>query len=366
MDTSNPRKGLGEFHGFVLPLTVGHLGMGNIVDSGFGYAQPQQQQNNSGKPPPAKTSVIASLPIVTITADDLLEEANKECAVCLDDQSLGKRACKLPCGHLFHKQCVASWLEKHCTCPVCRFELETDDATYEAQRQQRMKSRKLRMRLDELQSKRVTELIELCRSFNIGTADCLDKKEIVDKLCKSGRIIITAGVPVMEMSSAEFSSKSVAQLKHLLLSFGISTEGVLEKEELRQRLLSSERIILVESKNLEEDATIPVVVPSSENNGTVTYASTGLPSSSLSFPQSPVQRNEESKMSSVSSLSKSTIRNMGLGELRDLCTRNGINISDCVDKWDVVDRIIASPRISIVNESGSRDVSSPHDQDTRT
>lgn len=346
---------------------LGHLGMGNIVDSGFGNAQSQQQQNNSNKPPPAKASVIASLPVVTITADDLLEEANKECAVCLDDQLLGKRACKLPCGHLFHKPCVASWLEKHCTCPVCRFELETDDATYEAQRQQRMKSRKLRMRLDELQSKRVSELKELCRSFNISTADCLDKKEIVDKLCKSGKIVITAGVPVMEMSGSEFSSQSVAQLKHLLLSFGISTEGALEKEELRQRLLSSERIILVESNVestvLEED-TIPITMPSSSTNSTTSPVSE-LPTLPPAQFSQYTQRKEEVK-SSVSSISESTIRNMGLGELRELCARFGVNISDCVDKWDVVDRILASPRVSTANDNKGSSDHSPANLDSST
>ena len=46
--------------------------------------------------------------------------------ITTEEQQLGAYACKLPCGHLFHKECVVGWLEKNCTCPVCRFELETD------------------------------------------------------------------------------------------------------------------------------------------------------------------------------------------------------------------------------------------------
>lgn len=105
--------------------------------------------------PPAGRNTLSSLPVVIVTADDLLEESNKECIVCLEEQKLGAQACKLPCGHLFHKQCITEWLIKHCTCPVCRFELETDDPDFEKGRRKRMKSRKLRLRLDELKGKSI-------------------------------------------------------------------------------------------------------------------------------------------------------------------------------------------------------------------
>lgn len=39
--------------------------------------------------PPASSRQIASLPIVTITIDDLQEQSNKECLICLEEQKLG-------------------------------------------------------------------------------------------------------------------------------------------------------------------------------------------------------------------------------------------------------------------------------------
>lgn len=205
---------------------------------------------SSNKPPPASTRAISNLPNVQVTSDDLIEETNKECAICLDDQQIGHIACKLPCGHLFHRLCVVSWLEKQCTCPTCRFELETSDTAYEAQRKLRMKERKQRIRIDELKAKKISELRELCRSLQVDISSCIYKQDIIDQLQASGKITITQGVPPMELTEDDFHSKSVSQLKHLLLSFGLSTEGALEKADLRNRLLASGRVLIVSTSTI--------------------------------------------------------------------------------------------------------------------
>lgn len=77
---------------------------------------------------------MKSLPIVKLTADDLNEE--QDCAVCKDEFNEGDEAMKMPCKHIFHPDCIKPWLELHNSCPVCRFELKTDDADYERQKEQ--------------------------------------------------------------------------------------------------------------------------------------------------------------------------------------------------------------------------------------
>ncbi|KAM0941742.1 putative transcription factor C2H2 family [Dioscorea sansibarensis] len=82
------------------------------------------------KGPPAAKSVVESLPSVKLSKDDV-EKANTTCAVCKDDISREEPAAQLPCLHHYHGECILTWLGIRNTCPVCRYELPTDDAEYE-------------------------------------------------------------------------------------------------------------------------------------------------------------------------------------------------------------------------------------------
>jgi Ring finger domain len=98
---------------------------------------------NGGRdgPPPVARHVLDDLPDISPDGGTLL------CGVC------GEEGCetRLPCGHSFHREsCVQPWLIRHCTCPVCRYELPTDDESFEPGRIERMALRKLD--LDDLTS----------------------------------------------------------------------------------------------------------------------------------------------------------------------------------------------------------------------
>ncbi|XP_020212759.1 E3 ubiquitin-protein ligase RING1-like [Cajanus cajan] len=80
--------------------------------------------------PPASKSAVEGLPDVTVT-EELLASDSAQCAVCKDTFGLGETAKQMPCKHIYHADCILPWLELHNSCPVCRYELPTDDPDYE-------------------------------------------------------------------------------------------------------------------------------------------------------------------------------------------------------------------------------------------
>jgi len=74
--------------------------------------------------PPTPTEVINALPEVAIQQEHL--DTHDSCSVCKEDFVLNEKATKLPCSHLFHKECIVPWLKQHCTCPLCRKSLPVD------------------------------------------------------------------------------------------------------------------------------------------------------------------------------------------------------------------------------------------------
>ncbi|PWA90384.1 Zinc finger, RING/FYVE/PHD-type [Artemisia annua] len=86
--------------------------------------------------PPASKAVVENLLTVVMTKEDV-EKNDTICAVCKDEVEVGKIATQLPCSHRYHGDCIVPWLGIRNTCPVCRFELLTDDVEYERRKAER-------------------------------------------------------------------------------------------------------------------------------------------------------------------------------------------------------------------------------------
>lgn len=85
-----------------------------------------------GAPPAAKSAIEALETFEVCGSDDKMV-----CAVCKDGMVVGETVKKLPCGHCYHGNCILPWLGTRNSCPVCRFQLMTDDAEYEEERKKR-------------------------------------------------------------------------------------------------------------------------------------------------------------------------------------------------------------------------------------
>ncbi|KAL9642503.1 hypothetical protein ABK040_011070 [Willaertia magna] len=109
------------------------------------YQQYMQQQINKTTPTSNKT--INELPSFQLTKErkEIMhqcgEHCDHSCSVCICDFEEGENLIRLPCGHLFHKDCIMPWIKDHNSCPTCRFELPTDDIMKEKERIKRMNER---------------------------------------------------------------------------------------------------------------------------------------------------------------------------------------------------------------------------------
>lgn len=45
------------------------------------------------------------------------------CVICQHDFAAEEQVCKLPCKHMFHVDCIDTWLSSNKTCPVCMWEI---------------------------------------------------------------------------------------------------------------------------------------------------------------------------------------------------------------------------------------------------
>ncbi|KAL2323950.1 hypothetical protein Fmac_023008 [Flemingia macrophylla] len=124
--------GHGQVHpsdqGFRFPVNIGDYFLG----AGFEQLMQQLADNDPNRygTPPAAKDAVESLPTITVD-DDLLNSELNQCAVCQDEFEKGSHVTQMPCKHVYHGDCVIPWLRLHNSCPVCRYELPTDDPDYE-------------------------------------------------------------------------------------------------------------------------------------------------------------------------------------------------------------------------------------------
>ncbi|GJR85948.1 E3 ubiquitin protein ligase CIP8-like protein [Tanacetum coccineum] len=80
-------------------------------------------------PPPAAVSFIENLMCVIVDEESV-------CVICKDNTCVGSVVNRLPCAHVYHPLCIKTWLNARNTCPLCRYELPTDDKDSDKRRNQ--------------------------------------------------------------------------------------------------------------------------------------------------------------------------------------------------------------------------------------
>ncbi|XP_057781880.1 RING-H2 finger protein ATL57-like [Salvia miltiorrhiza] len=76
-----------------------------------------RRSSSAAAPREGGAEAAASLPVVAYRKQQMTEE----CAICLSEFEEGETIKLIPyCGHVFHAECLDTWLQLHVTCPLCR------------------------------------------------------------------------------------------------------------------------------------------------------------------------------------------------------------------------------------------------------
>eukprot|EP00850_Spirogloea_muscicola_P018500 SM000170S02672 [mRNA] locus=s170:183759:186436:+ [translate_table: standard] len=68
----------------------------------------------------ASRRAIESLPTNVVMAQDATAAALEPCPICLDVPAVGDELRRLPCLHVFHRECIDDWLGRQALCPICK------------------------------------------------------------------------------------------------------------------------------------------------------------------------------------------------------------------------------------------------------
>ncbi|KAH6826819.1 hypothetical protein C2S53_011050 [Perilla frutescens var. hirtella] len=74
----------------------------------------RQHEDDESKAKAAAGRLLDQMPTVATA------EGGSHCAVCTEGLRLAAAAKRIPCGHVFHENCISRWLSVNYSCPLCR------------------------------------------------------------------------------------------------------------------------------------------------------------------------------------------------------------------------------------------------------
>ena len=71
--------------------------------------------------------ILNNMEISKMKNVEKLDTDKKKCTICLENYKNGDDSIALPCIHIFHAECIKTWLKNNTTCPICKNEIKYDE-----------------------------------------------------------------------------------------------------------------------------------------------------------------------------------------------------------------------------------------------
>ena len=96
---------------------------GNLINRGIQEFNNRNDSNfnRSIKRKDKDTQAIINCLPESIVKEKKDYENNSSCVICMCEFEIGDKISTLPCAHVFHTECIADWIKREPTCPICKF-----------------------------------------------------------------------------------------------------------------------------------------------------------------------------------------------------------------------------------------------------
>ncbi|OVA08544.1 zinc finger protein [Macleaya cordata] len=75
------------------------------------YFSSESSNTTSTPPDDDGSNLISDMPTVAIV---------DTCSVCMGGPETGEEGKRMPCNHVYHANCISTWLSRYNSCPLCR------------------------------------------------------------------------------------------------------------------------------------------------------------------------------------------------------------------------------------------------------
>ncbi|PSS20845.1 E3 ubiquitin-protein like [Actinidia chinensis var. chinensis] len=110
-------------HFFNLDLALTQFSMDHFFDLDLALTMEMEEDSDHStkdlvslsSPTHQKSCMSQEMAITTVAAP-----IGVNCVVCMQGFKSATIAKQIPCGHVYHANCIATWLSLHDSCPLCR------------------------------------------------------------------------------------------------------------------------------------------------------------------------------------------------------------------------------------------------------